>query len=363
MSYAPAYRARNAARAKIKRGISAFDLLPKAPSPVSKTQGLYGKSVAWSTEHLACRDRIFPVLDDALTKYASGNIGNFAQELMRLLDDIKVSFPLDDWYDVAVPVIRTHDLQRVVHECAFTAHSYKRPRGYPGDADLLDLVYRHPNAQPIIDGLTQTGRAIFDVTTGVMASEAVKDRRHVVARKIDEVAARRPGVEILAVACGHLRELEFSEAAKAGALTRFVATDQDGRSLAEAQKYAVSLTEAVETQELSVKDFISSSHNVGTFDLVYAAGLYDYLDARIAMRLTRKLFELLKPGGTLLVPNLLTGIREVAYMETCMDWFMIYRNEAEIKAFAGEISELDMASLHYYEDSSSSIGYLEIERS
>ena len=147
-----------------------------------------------------------------------------------------------------------------------------------------------------------------------------------------------------------------------GAVARLVATDQDRDSLAVAKAYSDGLSDAIVTRPLSVKDFIAGRHDLGPFDLVYAAGLYDYLDDRVAARLTRKLFALLKPGGRLLVPNLLAGIPEVAYMEAYMDWHMIYRTEVGIRAFAGEITEIDVTDIRYFQDETGSTGYLAVER-
>jgi len=56
--------------------------------------------------------------------------------------------------------------------------------------------------------------------------QSVRTRRAVLAREIDAVAARRPGAHVLAVASGHLREIEWSRAARSGAVT-ITAIDQD----------------------------------------------------------------------------------------------------------------------------------------
>jgi hypothetical protein len=47
----------------------------------------------------------------------------------------------------------------------------------------------------------------------------------------------------------------------------------------------------------SVRHILSGKAQPGTFDFVYAAGLFDYLGAPVATALTRKLFEMTRPGG------------------------------------------------------------------
>lgn len=313
-------------------------------------------------ERALARDHVVDVLDRCAA--LAGTLGPtaFVRGLIESLGSLKADLGPEAWAEVAVPAARDHALAGLIFDCPLTHHSYTRPRGYPGDAGLLDLIYRHDDAAPVLAASTGVGRAVFDFTITVAACEAVRRRRETLARTIDAVAAARPGAEMLAIACGHLREAELSAALAAGEVGRFVATDQDAGSLEVVEDYAGSVSSAIETRALSVRDFIAGRHGLGSFDLVYAAGLYDYLDDRVAARLTRKLFGLLKPGGRLLVANFLTGIWEVPYMEAYMDWHLLYRSQTQIRAFAGEISDLDIARTTYFEDDTGCIGYLELER-
>ena len=52
-----------------------------------------------------------------------------------------------------------------------------------------------------------------------------------IAKEIDRHAEQRPGLEVLSLACGHLREIEISSAAAHGKIARLVAADQDQKSL------------------------------------------------------------------------------------------------------------------------------------
>jgi extracellular factor (EF) 3-hydroxypalmitic acid methyl ester biosynthesis protein len=283
-------------------------------------------------------------------------------ELIDLLQMIKASSSERVWQEAVLPAARAHGIMRLVHECPFTRHSFSRPRGYPGDAGLLDFVYRHPDAESATSKATPGGLTVMDFTVNVSACEAVRQRKEILARKIDEVANLRADAEVLAIACGHLREAESSIALKQGKVGRLVATDQDPISLETVRGYQDTISAKIDVRNLSVRHFISGKHGLGKFDFIYAAGLYDYLDARVAARLTSSLFNLLKSGGRLLIPNFRTGVKEEAYMELYMDWYLIYRSRAEIEAFANEISPLDIGRTHYFEDPSATIGYLEIER-
>jgi len=60
----------------------------------------------------------------------------------------------------------------------------------------------------------------------------------------------------------------------------------------------------------SVRQLLSGKTNLGRFDFVYAAGLFDYLSGPVAAALTRRLFEMTRPGGMMLIPNFVAGARD-----------------------------------------------------
>jgi extracellular factor (EF) 3-hydroxypalmitic acid methyl ester biosynthesis protein len=301
-------------------------------------------------------------LDRLCSKHSGDDYTDLTSELMDMLQVLKQATSAQVWENHILPAARAHDISRRMHECPFTRHSYSKPRGYPGDAGLIDFVYKHPDARGSVEAATAAGRTVLNVTVNVPACQAVRRRKEVLARKIDEVANERSHAEVLAVACGHLREAESSIALKQGGIARLVATDQDQISLGKADRYRSTLRSNIDVQNLTVRNFITAKHDLGTFDLVYAAGLYDYLDARLAARLTTTLFNLLKTGGRLLIPNFLTGLNQEAYMEVCMDWYLLYRTRAEIEAFANGIPRAEISRTDYFEDETGTIGYLEIQR-
>ncbi|KQO96093.1 hypothetical protein [Methylorubrum extorquens] len=313
---------------------------------------------------------LYPVVADdvsrALTSLLGlavpGNYTGLTDAVIDLLRVLKETFSDRTWREAVLPAARAHALASLVHECPFTRHSFTKPRGYPGDAGLLDFVYRHPTARPSQEAATEAGRTVMTFTVGVTACEAVRQRRSILAGKIDEAAARRDRPSILSVASGHLREAELSIALTDGRVGRLLATDQDASSLAVVDGYRSSISDAIETRQVTVRNILSEKTDLGRFDLIYAAGLYDYLDARVAARLTRILFEHLNEGGRLLIPNFLWGVPEEAYMEVFMDWYLLYRSREEIESFAQDLEPAEVRQTTYTEDAMGVIGYLEIER-
>jgi hypothetical protein len=172
------------------------------------------------------------------------------------------------------------------------------------------------------------GREIFRCVQRFPASQAVRYRREHIAHLIDKMAACGSEPSVLAVASGHLREAELSEALTSGRVGRFVAVDADATSLREVEANYARL--GVETVHGSVRHILARKLRLGTFDFVYAAGLYDYLADNVAQALAARMFEMVKTGGMMLIPNFAPQVRDRGYLETFMDWNLIYRDEYEM---------------------------------
>jgi hypothetical protein len=96
------------------------------------------------------------------------------------------------------------------------------------------------------------------------------------------------------------------------------------------------------------------------FDLIYAAGLYDYLPTPFARKLTSLLFNRLAQGGVFFCANFLPGIRGSGYMESFMGWNLIYRTEIDMLELIEDIpaGQLDEATV--VEESEANIVFLTI---
>lgn len=77
---------------------------------------------------------------------------------------------------------------------------------------------------------------------------------------------------------------------------------------------------------------------------------------------TARLFKGLNPRGKLVVGNCLQGTPDLGWMEALLDWYLIYRTQADIKAFANRIPEERIARMHGYICPTGCVGYLGLRR-
>lgn len=228
--------------------------------------------------------------------------------------------------DEVLAQARAHRLRELVMQDPFTQRAFDKPRGYAGDAVMMDMIYR--SEAPA--GTSALGQAIFAATTRAPMCLSVRYRRVLLRSLIDDVAAALPGGRMLSVASGHCRELEGSLVATPAFGGEFVALDQDPLSCAEVA--ASTVGQRVRVVNQGVRELMARGHSdLGQFDLIYSAGLYDYLSDGLARRLTSQLLSLLRPGGRLLIANFVPSGSARGYQELFMDWNLILRNEADMR--------------------------------
>lgn len=275
--------------------------------------------------------------------------------LFRQLHIIRRDYEPAAWQRL-LEIAQGHPVAGLLHQDPFTRWSFEKPRGYSGDARLLDFIYRHPSVEPDLAGASTLGRAIHAYTSEAPAAAAVRERREILARTVDEAtAACGGGSEILTIAGGHLREAALSQALGQGGIARWVALDQDPMSVGTMTRDLRGT--AVEAVDGSVKGLLGNAYRLGQFDLVYAAGLYDYLPRSASIRLTRTCLAMLKPGGRFLFANFARGISDDGYMESFMNWPLLLRSEAEVEDIMAASASADHFSSEIFYGANRNIIY------
>lgn len=239
------------------------------------------------------------------------------------------------------PLCLSHPIRELLHEDPYTRRSFLQPRGYPGDAELLDYIYCLSSPTPLDSSL---GTEIFAQHMASFACRNVRRRRALVAARLD---ALPPGSRVLSVGAGHFRESTWSRAVQSRAL-EVVAVDQDPASLAVVDRENQDL--AVSTVRASVLDIIRRPARLGEFSFIYSAGLFDYLDDTLAGRLVSSLSRVLTAGGQLVIANFMPGLPERGYMETFMEWRLKYRTGAQLSALAARFISSDGFWADVHED-------------
>lgn len=294
----------------------------------------------------------------AATSSDSEAIQAAVDRLFRGLRSIRQATSQRDW-QAMIQWGRSQPLCGLVHQDPFTSRAFHKPRGYAGDAVMMDFIYGRQENWPRPAAST-LGSAIYEYTTGAPASSGVRERRCYTAGLLDRIGHQREHQHVLALAAGHLREADLSSALRRGRFDRFVALDADANSLREIQQQYGRF--GVDPLVANIRRLLTGGLELGSFDLIYTTGLYDYLADSTAKRLTANLFQSLRPGGRLMIANFLPQIRDVGYMEMFMDWHLVYRSRSQMLELADDMKQSEVEEVRVVAESNENVVVMEITR-
>jgi hypothetical protein len=82
----------------------------------------------------------------------------------------------------------------------------------------------------------------------------------------------------------------------------------------------------------------------------------------VAGRLLQSLFGMLKPGGKVWVANFLPGILDRAFMESLMDWWLVYRTADQMRELVDALPAGAYSSSRAFVEHDANIVFLEVCR-
>lgn len=300
-----------------------------------------------------CSHRLQTILDRSLTRMLRrpdiSAIDDLARHLGRLFDEAKDAGRAPEFKAIC----RAHPLAQVILEDPYSRRAFEKPRGYAGDAVMLDYIY-----QPSRPNCSALGKVIHQATTRLPTALSVLWRRDYLAARIQEVIELHPNGRILSVASGHMRELDrVREASRVGNLEIW-ALDQDREALHECLRSYGDLN--IHQIHRSISAILRNELPVCKLDLVYCAGLADYLPDNLLGLMLHRLHGRLRDGGLLTVGNFAPDNHGRGFMEGFMDWSLTYRDEDDLTAIVEE--SLPTARYRLFRDGPGNVVYLEITR-
>jgi extracellular factor (EF) 3-hydroxypalmitic acid methyl ester biosynthesis protein len=229
---------------------------------------------------------------------------------------------------------------------AIWRRSYKKPLGYPGDFEIMNMVYdwQREGDRPFDQLLHRVGLDVAEciATRMVMMREAI-------ARTVSNLRTGSPA-RIASLGCGSAREvIDYLKLRALPAPVSFTLIDQDQNALASVYERSYAEVTRLRGQatvaclHASFSDLLRTGELFGKLppqDLIYSVGLIDYLSHRRAKALVTSLYSQLAVGGTLIVGNMFRNDDSNLWpMEFICDWSVNYRDDAEMRALASELPE------------------------
>ncbi len=231
-----------------------------------------------------------------------------------------------------------------VYGAPFASRAYFKPRGYAGDYEMMNHLYRNE-----LVGKTLFDQCMHKYFIDEPAGQAVKNRGHYLFSKIKQLVEATPAtkkLKILSIASGPAMELQlFIKNCPEfyGRSIEITCIDQDEESLKHAQKQLISLEHQRKTgykfffSNAAIKNIIVHGLPDQDYDLIYSAGLFDYFTDPVAQMAAKQIFTGLKPDGQLIIGNFSKDNPCVPFMEYVLDWILIYRSKNDLSKLFNEV--------------------------
>jgi hypothetical protein len=273
--------------------------------------------------HQSITDSVHSALDGYQEQLTINPSVATVDQLIRELNQFYDQAVHNDWLQEFREACQDHPLHERALQDPFTERAFKKPRGYAGDAVMLDFIYRPRDLQ-----LSAFGSAFNTNTTGVSAAKSIVWRRDHLGEQIIRTVEGVRNARILSVASGHLRELDLVRSATAPRDFTIVALDQDPESLIEAVNQNQDFNIVPEHKSIS---HLFRGQDTTKYDLIYSAGLFDYLPTKTASGLIDQLVRMLSASGRIIIGNYAPENYGRGYMEGMMGWTLLYRSEKEME--------------------------------
>ena len=195
----------------------------------------------------------------------------------------------------------------------FLYRTYTKPLGYAGDYEMVNMMLRNP-----YEGSSAFAKLLNFALLNTAPVVAHRNRIDYLVEKLRTECARRVTMgktRIFNLACGpavevqrFLRECEESDLAEIDLLDFNAETLDYTRERIQEARMSGGRETKVGYFQRSVHQLLRAATQGGEdeftgYDIVYCAGLFDYLSQRVCKRLVELFCTMVKPGGMVIVTN------------------------------------------------------------
>jgi extracellular factor (EF) 3-hydroxypalmitic acid methyl ester biosynthesis protein len=283
-------------------------------------------------DRLQMEREVIQTLEQPIIPAVSSLFGRFEEIALRISPDLQ-------------PLHRTY-IKRQIHPlvlCSpFAYRTFQKPLGYAGDYEMVNMILRDP-----LEGSSLFAKTVNLWFLNQAPAAAHRNRiKYLTERLVEEtrrVARQGRMARIFNLGCGPAGELQnflvqhdVCERAHFTLLDFNDETLQYTSRLIEDIKMRYRRNTPIQMVKKSVHQILKESGKpIGDgqkYDLIYCAGLFDYLSDRICKRLMNIFHDMLAPGGLLVATNVDASNPSRQTMEYILEWHLTYRTPVLLEA-------------------------------
>lgn len=276
-------------------------------------------------------------LDITYEKYIP-EIYHYNNEFQKLVENYS-----DDEHRIHKSYFRL-SVSPILMGAPFIRHTFEKPYGYAGDFHAMVMLYKYDDI-----GLTLFDQFSHRYACNEPAAVANKNRVYLLKDYLikEYKNSSNSNFKISSIACGPGRELELfvNNLSNIDKNISLNYVDQDKNAL----EYAKTNINQITMNKLKKSEIKIDSNfyqddvvkrliwkkgvpsNLKDSDVIVCAGLFDYLEDRVAQRLVDSFLEIVKAGGLVIVGNVAKQNPSEFPMSYVLEWELFQRNDKDME--------------------------------
>ncbi len=240
----------------------------------------------------------------------------------------------------------------------------EKPRGYPGDYQMLEMAYDN---REVSNGI---GYYLDRYGLDRPYSEAIRKRKDMMRDILQSYITNSPcrDLKILNLASGACREIRelLNESVPCTRHVDLKCIDQDEEAIAFSHNKLADLDtghmdiDLIKGNILRLEELDLGGDN--SFDLIYSIGIADYLQDRMLTKIFQDCYHKLKKGGKLVIAYKDRERNKPLAFNWYGDWNFVPRNEEELLDMIYDAMGKDNISIHITRESTGIIFFADITK-
>ena len=323
-----------------------YDILPEFKIVIADMQSFFMDLRLWLEQ-----------IELGVRSQPAGNRGEIERDAILALQEpiVRTALQILEQFELTAQKVEPdrraahmYYMRRQIHPlvlCApFIYRTFYKPLGYAGDYEMVNMMVRDP-----FEGGSVFAKIMNRIFLSTPPVEAHRDRLTYLTQLLKTESLRVRGqkreARIFNMGCGPAKEIQdFLEDNPTGQHTQFTLIDFNEETLAYTAKVLGDINRrnhgSAQFQMVKksvnqlLKEAFKNQSGRAKYDIVYCAGLLDYLTDPVSKRLLEILYDLIAPDGLLVVTQVDESNPSRNWMEYVLDWHLIYRNGRKLAALA-----------------------------
>lgn len=328
-----------------------YKVLPEYKVIIADMQSFLSDLRLW-LDQIELGIRSSPAADRAKSeKYAAHQLSESTIPIINDLFDRfeAVSKQVDEELRPAHMVFGKRQLHPLLLCSPFVYRTFAKPLGYAGDYEMVNMMFRDP-----CEGSSLFSKVINAYALQLPPIMAHRNRITYLCDRLIEETSRASheerAIRIFNLGCGPAQEIQrFFASGIPCDRAEFVLADFNDETLAHATSALAKSQKQfghrarIQLVKKTVHHLLKQSERTveyprsEQYDLIYCAGLFDYLSDRVCQKLMDVFYDMLAPQGLLIATNVDVHPSRNE-MEYFLDWHLIHRNSGKLRSLSPQRS-------------------------